>query len=214
MWNLGTLRAGCASLFIQDSWASMDFGTRGGFWNQSPRDTEGQLYFPCLSERRSEAETPLIRKTKKMLGFGVGLCGLRTCILCTVIGRIVQGFVPRRHSSAGATFSRISSLCIVHIRLGHERKTARDLESRGKRWPRCSGGQSGARALLGSTPHRRPPWLTALSRGRSWAHASSGACCSFPGCFLSKGFALKSSSQGWLLRKTNLKQPSLDETMY
>ena len=46
--------------------------------------------------------------------------------------RIVQGFVPRRHSSAGATFSRISSLCIVHIRLDHERKIARDLESRGK----------------------------------------------------------------------------------
>ena len=71
-------------------------------------------------------------ENKENAGLGVGLCGLRTCILCTVTGRIVQGFVPCQYSSAGATFSRISSLCIVHIRRGHERKIARDLESRRK----------------------------------------------------------------------------------
>lgn len=45
----------------------MDFGTCGGFWNHSPRDTKRRVYLACLSKQRSEAETPLIWKTKELL---------------------------------------------------------------------------------------------------------------------------------------------------
>lgn len=188
-----------------------------GFWylqgllEPIPQGYRGTTVFGLSVKTAFRGRNSIDLENKENAGLGVGLCGLRTCILCTVIGRIVQGFVPHRYSSAGATFSRISSLCIVHIRRGHEKNRERF----GKQTQ--SSGQDALEVSLGSgccwahAPHCRPPWLI---RGCNWAHTSSSACCSFPGCFLNKGLALKSSSQGWLLRKTNLKQPSLEGMMY
>lgn len=127
----------------------MDFGTRGGFWNQSSRDTEGQLYFPCLSERCSEAETPLIWKTKKMLGFGVGLCGLRTCILCTVTGELYRVLYPVDIAQLELRFPEFPPFVLYTLGLTTREKSREIWKAEAKRWPRCSGGQSGVWVLLG-----------------------------------------------------------------
>lgn len=104
----------------------------------------------CLSKRRSEAETPLIWKTKKMLDWELDFVDGEHVFSVQSLGELYRVLYPVNIAQLALRFPEFPLFVLYTLGVATREKSREIWKADAKRWPRCSGGQSGVWVLLGS----------------------------------------------------------------